>query len=103
MRATAIEATRTGPGQRTMAVPMRRQPRVRMARLGSNSPIWLPIVMTAGVRVSDPIRVTSTPRPAGIPRLWKYGVRVKRRQNTAAATVRPEPMITCAVLRYIVK
>ena len=102
MRATAIEATRTGPGQRTIAVPMRRQPRVRMARLGSNSPMWLPMTMTAGVRVSEATRVTRMPRPAGRPRLWKYGVRVKRRQNTAAATVRPDPMITCAVLRYIV-
>ena len=31
----------TGPGHRTMAVPMRRQPRVRVARLGSSSPKWL--------------------------------------------------------------
>ena len=102
MSATAIDATRMGPGQRTMAVPMRRQPWVRIARLGSNSPMWLPMVMTAGVRVNEPMRVTNTPRPAGIPRLWKYGVRVKRRQKTAATTVRPEPTITWAVLRYIV-
>ena len=64
--------------------------------------MWLPMVMTAGVRVSEATRVTSTPRPAGMPRLWKYGVRVKRRQNTAAATVSPDPMMTCAVERYIV-
>ena len=81
---------------------MRRHPRVRMARLGSNNPMWLPMVMTAGVRVNEPTRVTRTPSPAGMPRLLKYGVRVKIRQKTAAATVRPEPMITCAVLRYIV-
>ena len=61
----------------------------------------LPKTMTAGVRVSEAARVTRTPRPAGIPRLWKYGVRVKRRQKIAAATVRPYPMITCAVLRYM--
>ena len=34
MRATAIVATRMGPGQRTMAVPMRRQPRVRIGPAG---------------------------------------------------------------------
>ena len=61
--ATAIEATRIGPGQRTIAVPIRRQPRVRIARFGSNNPIVLPIVMTAGVRVSEATRVTSTPMP----------------------------------------
>ena len=38
-----------------------------------------------------------------MPRLWKYGILVNRRQKTAAATVRPEPMITCAVLRYMTK
>ena len=63
--------------------------------------MWLPMTMTAGVRVSEATRVTSTPIPAGMPRLWKYGVRVKRKQKIAAATVRPDPMITWAVLRYM--
>ena len=37
MSATAMLTTRTGPGQRTMAAPILRQPRMRMARLGSSS------------------------------------------------------------------
>ena len=36
-----------------MAVPIRRQPRVRILRLGSNRPKWLPMVSTAGARVSE--------------------------------------------------
>jgi hypothetical protein len=43
----------------------------------------------------------STPIAAGMPRLWKYGMRVKYRQNTAPAMVSPEPRITCDVLRYM--
>ena len=91
-----------GPGQRTMAVPMRRQPRVRIVRLGSNRPKWRPMISTAGPRVSAATTATSTPMPAGMPRLWKYGSRVKLRQNTAPAIVRPEPKMTCAVPWYIV-
>ncbi len=40
--------------------------------------------------------------PAGTPRLWKYGSRVKVRQSTAPAIVRPEPKMMCAVPWYIV-
>ncbi len=29
--------------------------------------------------------------------VWKYGSRVKLRQNVAPAMVRPEPSTTCAV------
>ena len=43
MRAMANVATRMGPGHRTMAVPMRRQPRVRIGGLGSNRPKWRPM------------------------------------------------------------
>ncbi len=39
---------------------------------------------------------------AGMPRLWKYGSRVKLRQKTAPATVRPEPRTMWAVPRNMV-
>ena len=98
----AIVATRMGPGQRTMAVPMRRQPRVRIGRAGSNRPKWRPMLSSAGARVSAATSATRTPIAAGMPRLWKYGSRVKVRQNTAPAIVRPEPKMMCEVPRYIV-
>ena len=102
MRATAIVATRMGTGQRTMAVPMRRQPWVRIGRLGSNRPKWRPMTSKAGARVNAATTATRTPIPAGMPRLWKYGSRVKVRHSTAPAIVRPEPKMMCAVPWYIV-
>ncbi|CPX11571.1 Uncharacterised protein [Mycobacteroides abscessus] len=65
------DTTRIGPGQRTIAVPIRRQPRVRMARLGSIKPKRPAITSTAGARVRAAASVTSTPRAAGTPRVWK--------------------------------
>ena len=91
-----------GPGQRTIAVPIRRHPRVRIARLGSKTPIFDPNVSMAGARVSEAASATRTPRPAGMPRLAKYGNLVKARQNTAPATVRPEPSTMWAVPRNMV-
>ena len=94
--------TRIGPGHRTIAVPIRRHPRVRIARAGSNRPKWRPMLSTAGARVSAASNATDTPIAAGTPRLWKYGSRVKVRQNTAPAMVNPEPRMMCDVPRYIV-
>jgi hypothetical protein len=101
MKASAIVAIRIGPGHRTIAVPIRRQPRLAVLRLGSSSPKRLPMTSTAGASVSDAASATSTPIAAGIPRLWKYGSRVKYRQATAPAMVSPEPRMTCAVPRYM--
>ena len=89
--------TRTGPGHRTTAVPMRRQVRVRIERRGSSSPNSDATVSTAGASVSAATSATATPMAAGGPMLWKYGNRVKLRHDTAPTTVRPEPRITCAV------
>ena len=88
-----------GPGQRTIEVPMRRQPGLRTLRLGSSRPNRLAITMTAGPRVSAATSVTSTPSAAGTPRVWKYGSRVKYRQATAPTMVSPEPTMTCTVPR----
>jgi hypothetical protein len=45
------------------------------------------MVITAGVSVSEASRTTSTPRPAGIPRLWKYGVRVRCDDHVRRAAI----------------
>ena len=42
------------------------------------------------------------PSASGTPNVWKYGSRVKLRQNVAPAIVRPEPTMTCAVPPNIV-
>ncbi|GFG66397.1 hypothetical protein MKUB_38870 [Mycobacterium kubicae] len=97
MRAIATDTARIGPGQRTIAVPTRRHPRVRILRLGSNSLKKLPTVRTAGPKVSAAATATSIPTAQGIPIVWKYGSRVKLRQYIAPAIVRPEPRTTCAV------
>ncbi len=76
---------------------MRRQPRVRIARLGSKMPTIAPRVRIAGPRVSAANSATRMPNAAGMPRLWKYGKRVKLRQATAPATVSPEPNTICVV------
>jgi hypothetical protein len=77
MKASTSVAIRIGPGHRTIAVPIRRQPRLAVLRLGSSSPKRLPITSTAGASVNEAISATNTPIAAGIPRLWKYGRRVK--------------------------
>src|ERR1700677_3178255 len=80
-----------GAGQRTTAGPIRRHPRVFISRLGSKSPKWVPRVSTAGARVSAAASETRMPIAAGMPRVWKYGSRVKLRQNTPPAAGAPEP------------
>ena len=52
-RASAIVANRIGPGHRTIAVPIRRQPRLAVLRFGSSSPNLLAITITAGASVND--------------------------------------------------
>ena len=91
-----------GSGQRTTAVPTRRQPRTLSNRLGSNTPKRLPTVNTAGPNVSATATATSIPTAHGMPMVWKYGIRAKLRQNVAPAIVKPEPRMTCAVPRYMV-
>lgn len=54
-------------------------------------------VRIAGPRVSAAKRATRMPNAAGMPRLWKYGRRVKLRQATAPATVSPDPKTMCVV------
>ena len=76
-RASAIVANRIGPGHRTIAVPIRRQPRLAVLRLGSSSPNRPAITITAGASVNEATNETRTPSAAGTPRLWKYGLRVK--------------------------
>ncbi|SGO61970.1 Uncharacterised protein [Mycobacterium tuberculosis] len=58
-----------GPGQRTMAVPMRRHPLVLILRLGSKQPKRLPKMSTDGARLSAAANAIITPIEAGIPRL----------------------------------
>ena len=92
-----MDASRIGSGQRTTEVPMRRQKRIRMARLGSSRPNRLAMVIIAGPRVSATATAVSMPTAHGTPRLWKYGIRVRDRQNAAPAMVSAEPRMTCAV------
>ena len=89
--------SRIGPGQRTIAVPIRRHRCVLIWRLGSSSPKCRPMTSMAGASVRAATTAIRTPDAAGTPRLWKYGSRVKVRQNTAPAIVRPEPKMICAV------
>ncbi|SIK46081.1 Uncharacterised protein [Mycobacteroides abscessus subsp. abscessus] len=97
MMAMAIDAARMGPGQRVMAAPMRRQVRMRMARLGSNNPNLLPMVISEGPTVRATATAVSTATAQGTPNVWKYGMRVKLRQYMAPAIVDPVPKMTCAV------
>ena len=92
--ASATDAARIGPGQRTTAVPTRRQVRVSVFRFGSNRPKRLQIVSKAGAIVSAATTATSMPIANGMPNDWKYGSLVKCRQNVAPAMVRPEPRMT---------
>ena len=64
-------------------------PRLHLSRLGSNRPKWLATVSRAGAIVSAANTATSMPIASGMPRVWKYGRRVKCRQNVAPAIVRP--------------
>ena len=47
--------------------------------------------------VSAAMTATSMPIANGMPRVWKYGSRVKCRQKVAPAMVSPEPRMTWAV------
>ena len=71
MRATASDASSTGPGQRTSMVPILRQNRIRIGRLGSNSPNRLAMVITAGPRVNATATATTMPTAQGTPSVWK--------------------------------
>ena len=70
-RAISNDATKTGPGQRTVAVPMRRHPRVLIIRFGSSRPNRLATATTAGATVSAPAITTSNPNAEGMPRALK--------------------------------
>ncbi len=64
--------TRIGPGHRTTAAPSLRQPRTRIARLGSSTrPKRLAIVTTAGPRVSAAKTQVTMPMASGMPSDWK--------------------------------
>ena len=54
-------------------------------------------MITAGPSVSAAKTQTTMPTANGTPSDWKYGRRVKLRQNVAPAMVRPEPNTTWAV------
>ena len=58
-RVMAVATARTGLGQRTAIVPIRRQPLVFMARFGSSSPRRLATTKIAGAAVSDAAITTS--------------------------------------------
>nr|CRL53522.1 hypothetical protein CPGR_00801 [Mycolicibacterium fortuitum subsp. fortuitum DSM 46621 = ATCC 6841 = JCM 6387] len=65
-------AIRIGPGQRTTAAPILRQPRVRMARLGSSVlPNRVATVMIAEPRVSATSTTMTMPMASGMPSDWK--------------------------------
>ena len=103
MSDSAIVATRIGPGHRTTAAPILRQPRTLNARLGSSTlPKRLATVMIAALSVSAAKTPTVMPIASGTPSDWKYGSLVKLRQKVAPAMVRPEPSTTWAVPPYIV-
>ena len=89
--AMTSEAANIGPGQRTVAVPMRRHPRVLIIRLGSSRPNRVPTTTTAGAAVSAPATTTSSPKADGMPSALKYDRRAKWRQKVAPAIVSPEP------------
>jgi hypothetical protein len=94
----AIVPNNTGPGHRTMAAPILRQPRIRMARLGSSMvPKRLATVISAGPSVNATNTPTVIPTASGMPNVWKYGSRVNDRQKVAPAMVMPDPSTTWAV------
>ena len=87
---TAGSTAKTGAGQRTTAVPTRRQNRPRLAaRLDSNRPNLLPTKMTAGPSVRPASTTTSMPIATGAPMVLNQGSRAKLRQYVAPAIVRP--------------
>ncbi|CNH82667.1 Uncharacterised protein [Mycobacterium tuberculosis] len=67
----AMVTARTGAGQRTMAVPMRRQPRVCSVRFGSSSLKNDATVRIAGARVKAARTATSIPTAQGMPSVSK--------------------------------
>lgn len=70
-RAISSDATNTGPGQRTIAVPMRRQPRTLIIRRGSSRPNRVATATMAGVAVSAPAMTTNNPNAEGMPSALK--------------------------------
>ncbi|CPU58220.1 Uncharacterised protein [Mycobacteroides abscessus] len=68
-----------------------------MARLGSNNPNLLPMVISEGPTVRATATAVRTATAQGTPNVWKYGMRVKLRQYIAPAIVDPVPKMTCAV------
>src|SRR6202453_3776851 len=93
---------RIGAGQRALAGPVRRQPRVCSFRFGSISLKNDATVRTAGPRVKAARTATSMPTAQGTPSDSKYGNRQKLRQYIAPAMVSPDPSTTWAVLWNIV-
>jgi hypothetical protein len=91
-----------GAGQRTIAVPTRRHLRTPIVPLGSNTLKRLPTARNAGTNVSATETATSIPTAHGTPRVWNSGIRVKLRQKTAPAIVKPEAKTTGATPRYVV-
>ncbi|SHU95657.1 Uncharacterised protein [Mycobacteroides abscessus subsp. abscessus] len=69
--AMADEAANTAPGQRTVAVPMRRHQRTFTGRLGSSKPKRPATTTTAGAAVSAPTTTTSSPSADGMPSALK--------------------------------
>ncbi|SHT58374.1 Uncharacterised protein [Mycobacteroides abscessus subsp. abscessus] len=70
-------------------------------RFGSNRPKRLPTAMTAGTSVMATATATTMPTAVATPSVWYTGNRVKCRQRTAPAIVRPEPRTTLATLRKV--
>ncbi|CKW33565.1 Uncharacterised protein [Mycobacterium tuberculosis] len=64
-------AAKTGPGHRTTTVPIRRQRRFVVARLGSNSPNRLATAMIAGASVRDANITVTKPIAHGDARVLK--------------------------------
>ncbi len=73
-------ATKIGAGQRTTAVPIRRQNLLCGGRLDSYNPTRLPRKSTAGPSVTAIATTTSMPIATGAPIVEKYGSRAKLRQ-----------------------
>ena len=60
-----------GPGHRTTAAAILRQPRTRIVRLGSSRPKRLATTTIALPSVSAEITTTLIPIANGTPRVWK--------------------------------
>src|ERR1700738_4966928 len=89
-------ATKIGAGQRTTAIPTRRQNLLVGGLFDWNNPTRLPRNRTAGPSVTADATTTIMPIATGAPMVLKYGSRAKLRQYVAPAIVRPEPTMTGA-------